>query len=59
MIELLSRVSSPREREKTLVGVSARGDVLGDEDGPFVVDVGARLGVLPNDVPGLAGVIRE
>lgn len=59
MVELLGGVSGPREGKETLVGICARGDVLGNLDRPLVVDIGASLGVLANDLPGLATVVRE
>jgi len=59
MVELVDVVGSPRHGKQTLVRVSARGNVLGDHDRPLVVDIRASLGVLANDVPGLACIVRQ
>jgi len=59
MVELIGVVGGPREGEEALVRVGTSGDVLGDLHGPFVVEIGASLGVLTNDVPGLAGIVRQ
>ena len=59
MVELLGRVGGPGEGEQALARIRARGDVLGDHDGPLIVDIRASLGVLTNDLEGLATVVRE
>lgn len=56
MVVLGGGISGPREREQTLVRVCAARHVLGDLDGPLVVDVGAGLGVLADDLPGLSAI---
>lgn len=38
VVELVGGVGGPRESEQALVRVCARGNVLGDLDGPLVVD---------------------
>ena len=59
VVVLISRVGGPGHSKQTLVRVGARGDVLGNLDGPLVVNVGAGLGILTNDLPGIATVVRE
>jgi len=59
VVELVSGIGGPREREQALLRVCAAGHVLGDLDGPLVVDVGAGLGVLADDLPGLTTIIRQ
>lgn len=54
VVKLRCRVCGPREREQTLVRICARRHILGDLNGPFVVEVGAGLGVLADDMPCFA-----
>jgi len=59
MVELVSGKGGPGHRKQTLVRVGASGNVVRDLDWPLIVDIRAALGVLPNDSPCLAPVVRE
>jgi hypothetical protein len=59
MVVLVGGVGGPGEGKETLVRIRARGNVVGDLNGPLVVDVGAGLGVLTNDLPALTTIVRE
>lgn len=52
-------MGDPRHGKETLVRIGARRDVFRDLYWPLIVDVRASLGVLANDLPGPALVIRE
>ena len=56
---LVCGIRSPGHGKETVGRVCARWNVGRDQDRPFVVDIGAGLCVLSNNLPGLAPIIRQ